>query len=1426
MMIRSHLSIMEKKFNYQLIQLIAAVFFCFQHQKVLAQTCDCSFSGSATYTVSGNSNTNYVLNANQKLLITSSGNYTGKITFNGGAVYNLGTFTPSTLSDFSNGLIKNCGTINWTNSPFSDYYVNTLYIYNCQTGKINLSSGANLYLQYILKNYGVIDIPNGNLWIFQYCYNYPTGKIKQGGSGKSFEVYGTLANQGTIEALGSNGFINRGSSATNTGLITVSKDFFNHGPLYTECTIDVGRDFENWSFVYGPTAANKWGQVKVKANSRNYYRFNIKDGSGNPGYLDMCDEGHPAGGWDFTYLYFDYYVGYTTTYCQHSGNGCTNIAPYQVVITPTSPAVCTGSCVELTASVTGGTAPYTYVWSGGLGTSDKINVCPASATGYTVTVTDATGNVTSANTTVTINTLPNVSISASSSLPICPGASKTLTASGASTYSWAPPDGLSPTTGAVVTANPLVTTTYTVTGTNASGCSKQATYTVTVNPRPVANAGNDKYVCPSQSAQLGGSPTASGGTTPYTYSWSPTTNMTGSTTATPTVNPTSTREYTVTVTDSKSCTAKDEVVVNYSSTCCEVGAPALSLQSYLNKIVNKGPVPNNNCIILNPPTDNNAWFAFVGDPVGGVTPDHQTFCDVTYIGGGAYNYTTVWKTSHTNTAGSQYECTIKLAHPSSCFSSSSIKFLHGIAPHPTKNITNKNIYAFIIKARLNDGTDLELEGESSCKQITIDCGCDKLKPGFVPKSNCKGVAVQFLNTSKGTVAGSTYSWKFGPAGATSTAQNPSYTYTTAGTYTVELTVNNGGGCLKTTSYEVIIKDCDDCPGGEPMLTFQQYMNVILNRQPLSANSCIKLLPPADRQIWCNFTGDLVCDVSPPYLFHETKCETQSQNNQVTYVNKWKTVHINSNNSRYECTIYLKHPPIAGNSTLKYFHSIAPDASQNNIHAYTMKARLGNGSDVNVWGEVSCKIIACCDGSGVTAGEDQQICKGDSVKLAAEGGSTYSWLPTTGLSDPSIPDPMASPTTTTHYTVTVTKQNCAVPFTDVVTVEVLDKVLPDAGSDKTICEGSDTELMASGGTKYEWLPVDGLSNPNIANPKAKPAATTTYTVTVYGDDVCPVKNTDEVTVFVNQRPMITTSGDVISCNNEPVRISASAPDATSYSWKPPGSLDEPLTSNPMANPSVTTTYTVTVWNANDCTNEATVKVTIGNDGGEGSVCPTQKTCIGDSVQLWAAGGINYQWSPVSGLGCTTCPNPKAAPNTTTTYEVSIELMNGCIVKKYVTVMVNPALNLVVTPNVNVCTGETVNLLVSGAESYVWDPADDLSCEYCDAPSLVASTTQVFTVTGFAGNCVAKATVKVTVDEAQDAHITERINNCAVLFYASPLGMTTYEWDLGDGTHSNLQTFEHSYARSGFYKVVLKITGNCEPMEIHKIIKITNCNDECN
>ena len=98
---------------------------------------------------------------------------------------------------------------------------------------------------------------------------------------------------------------------------------------------------------------------------------------------------------------------------------------------------------------------------------------------------------------------------------------------------------------------------------NSLGCSTTLTKNITVNAQPLADAGLDQNItnCPNDSVRIGATPTASGGLSPYSYSWSPSTGVTPSTLiANPYVKEiSSTTNYAVTVTDANGCTATDQV---------------------------------------------------------------------------------------------------------------------------------------------------------------------------------------------------------------------------------------------------------------------------------------------------------------------------------------------------------------------------------------------------------------------------------------------------------------------------------------------------------------------------------------------------------------------------------------------------------------------------------------------------------------------------------------------------------------------------------------------------------------------------------------------------------------------------------------------------------------------------------------------------
>ncbi len=158
-------------------------------------------------------------------------------------------------------------------------------------------------------------------------------------------------------------------------------------------------------------------------------------------------------------------------------------------ITVTTGTICTG---QQTATLTA-TGATTYSWSPPTGlsgtTGSVVTANPPTTTVYTIT---ANGNCVN-TTTVTVNPVPTITVNSGT---ICAGQqTATLTAGGAATYTWSPATGLSSTNGTSVIANPTVTTNYTVSGTNASGCIASNTTAVTVNPVPTLNPVASIGVC-------------------------------------------------------------------------------------------------------------------------------------------------------------------------------------------------------------------------------------------------------------------------------------------------------------------------------------------------------------------------------------------------------------------------------------------------------------------------------------------------------------------------------------------------------------------------------------------------------------------------------------------------------------------------------------------------------------------------------------------------------------------------------------------------------------------------------------------------------------------------------------------------------------------------------------------------------------------
>ncbi len=143
--------------------------------------------------------------------------------------------------------------------------------------------------------------------------------------------------------------------------------------------------------------------------------------------------------------------------------------------------------------------------------------------------------------------------------------------------------------------------------------------------------------------------------------------------------------------------------------------------------------------------------------------------------------------------------------------------------------------------------------------------------------------------------------------------------------------------------------------------------------------------------------------------------------------------------------------------------------------------------------------------------DTTICNGASFNAnTVSNGTTFTWSPTGGVSNPAIANPVLSPTATTTYTVTAKTSTCIIVKTFTVTVNPA--VTVSAGPAASILAGSSVTLQGSGSAgTYLWTPATGLSATNILTPAATPAQTTTYNLKITNTQGC--SNSSNVTITV-------------------------------------------------------------------------------------------------------------------------------------------------------------------------------------------------------------------------------------------------------------------------------------------------------------------------
>ena len=280
---------------------------------------------------------------------------------------------------------------------------------------------------------------------------------------------------------------------------------------------------------------------------------------------------------------------------------------------------------------------------------------------------------------------------------------------------------------------------------------------------------------------------------------------------------------------------------------------------------------------------------------------------------------------------------------------------------------------------------------------------------------------------------------------------------------------------------------------------------------------------------------------------------------------------------------------------------------------------------------------------VSAGTVRNICRGDSVQLGAsvqQGGAySYQWSPATGLNDPTLLNPMASPGATTVYRLDASHQGCA-SLPDSVLVIVHDVPIAEAGNGFLFCANGDSVTLngsftgGSAPVRYSWSPAYGLDRTDVLQPRCLPDSSMVYYLKV-SSGVAPTECITYDSVLVSIVPgvvaeIIPPDTNVV-CQGAPILLQAiGGIGSASYHWWPASGLSNTQSSAIYATPQQDTRYFVSVTEGG-CTDTAFVDLSV-HPAPEASFSISQaKGCA--PVEIYthnlSSHSLSYEWK-VSGM----------------------------------------------------------------------------------------------------------------------------------------------------------------------------------------------------
>jgi gliding motility-associated-like protein len=623
-------------------------------------------------------------------------------------------------------------------------------------------------------------------------------------------------------------------------------------------------------------------------------------------------------------------------------------------------------------------------------------------------------------------------------------------------------------------------------------------------------------------------------------------------------------------------------------------------------------------------------------------------------------------------------------------------------PNPTHTFTDTGV--FYIKLKVTVGVSCS---DSIIKPLGV---YPNFFPGFTSAPLCVSTPVQFTDTTYFRYGNSVaWRWDFGDNATlddTSHLQNPLYTYPAAGNYVVTLTVTNDKGCVDIYTKSITISDnpllslisadSSYCALDSLQLSASGAGN--FNWSPLinivNANTATpSVFPTSATWYTATLTNASGCFKSDSLLVTPKNDLTNSITASTINICEEDTLQLSGISNKID-NLSWQWLPGAGLETPAMQDTWAWPTSTTN---YTLRTTWGTHCVSNASKNIIVKPLAL-----PYAGPDTALCNGQaSIQLNASGGNSYQWMPATGLNNPNIRNPIASPDTTTNYIVTVGVTGCSKTRADTMVLTVRTLPAINTTNDTLICIIDTLQLSSTGTGNFVWTPNYMISNTNIANPLVSPDVDTTYYVKLTDSYGC--YRTDSVRVTVRTGVMLNAGNDTSICRTDGFVLNPLS-DGLYYQWTPSTYLNFDNIKNPVATPLSDITYHV-VSSIGKCSNQDDINIKVvpypvASAGADVNLC------YGFSTQLQASGGSSYIWSPTTFLNDRLVSNPTViGPTANIKYIVTVRDTLGCPkpVKDSVWVFVARPVRADAGPrDTTAVLGEPLYLSGSGGDSYTWSP----------------------------------------------------------------------------------------------------------------------------